>query len=211
MAEREVFVALIDSGCSFETYYKAAIEVEAKRPKVVEPKAVRFKHGDTVGAIITEAANVALYDIQVFDERLATTPLHVLGALEYMMEKKVDLIHLSLGLKTNYREIESLCEALIEKGVAIVASFPRAGAEFVYPASYDGVISVTSDGMCAEGEVSLLNEKRLIFGANPLSNVEGVGGSSVAVAKFTRLFCRYLGEGYSRDESLELIKKGAIR
>lgn len=207
MSKKQIYVALIDSGCSFETYEKIAITVENKQTQVVTPKEARFKHGDAVGAIIMKVQNIALYDIQVFDKSLHTTPYHIKGALEYLLDKKIDVIHMSLGLKTNYLEIERLCKQLIAKGAVIIASFPKAGADFVFPASYEDVISVTSDGECNEEKLLLLDEERLLFAANPFSKVEGVGGSSIAVAKFTKIFCEYLAKGYTKEESLSLIKQ----
>ncbi|MFW2454315.1 hypothetical protein ACN4FY_12125, partial [Aliarcobacter butzleri] len=76
------------------------------------------------------------YDIQVFNENLSTTPQHIFGALNYLKDKNVDVISMSLGLKTNYKEIEELCREIIKKGVVIISSNPKSGQEFVYPASY---------------------------------------------------------------------------
>jgi major intracellular serine protease len=124
------------------------------------------------------------------------------------LDKKVDVINMSLGLKTNYKEIEDLCKKLSSKGVTIISSFPRSGADFVFPASYDEVISVTSDGKCQENEISCIDLEKSLFGANPFSNVEGVGGSSVAVAKFTKYFCEQLRKGLNKEEILTEIKRG---
>ena len=207
---KDIFVALIDSGCRFETFEKVAVNVKDDKTEIVNQSDVKYKHGDVIGSIICSNKNVKLYDIQVFNENLVTTPLHIIKALEYLKTKKVDVINMSLGLGTNYKEIEDLCKYFSSKGVTIISSFPRSGAEFVFPASYDEVISVTSDGRCEENSISCIDSSKSLFGANPLSNTQGVGGSSVAVAKFTKFFCEYLQKGYKKEEIFKEIKKGCI-
>lgn len=204
----EIFVALIDSGCTFETYEKLAIKVENNKIITTTQNEIKYKHGDVIGKIISSNENIKIYDIQVFDENLRTTPSHIIGALSYLLDKKVDVLNMSLGLKTNYKEIEDLCKKLILKGTTIISSFPRSGADFVFPASYDEVISVTSDGKCQENEICCVDLRKNLFGANPFSNVEGVGGSSVAVARFTTYFCEQLQKGLKKEEILSEIKKG---
>ena len=207
---KDIFVALIDSGCTFETHEKIAIKVENNKILTTTQNKIKYKHGDVIGEIISSNENIKLYDIQVFDENLRTTPSHIVGALTYLLDKEVDVISMSLGLKTNYKEIEDLCKYFSSKGITIISSFPRSGAEFVFPASYDDVISVTSDGRCEENSISCIDSSKSLFGANPLSNTQGVGGSSVAVAKFTKFFCEYLQKGYKKEEIFKEIKKGCI-
>ena len=205
---RDIFVALIDSGCRFETYEKVAVKIEDEKTKIVKQENIKYKHGNVIGDIIVSNENIKLYDIQVFDKDLRTTPLHIIGALEYLKDKKVNVINMSLGLKTNYKEIEDLCNHFISNGVTIISSFPRSGVDFVYPASYEEVISVTSDGKCQDNQVVCIDYDKSLYGANPFSGKEGVGGSSVAVAKFTKYFCEHLQKGYKKEEILEKIKKG---
>ena len=205
---KDIFVALIDSGCTFETHEKIAIKVENNKVFTTTQNEIKYKHGDVIGKIISFSENIKLYDIQVFYENLRTTPSHIIGALTYFLDKKVDVINMSLGLKTNYKEIEDLCKKLSSNGVTIISSFPRSGADFVFPASYDEVISVTSDGKCQENEISCIDVKKTLFGANPFSKVEGVGGSSVAVARFTKYFCECLQKELTKEEILNEIKKG---
>lgn len=205
---KDIFVALIDSGCTFETHEKLAIKVENNKIITTTQSEIKYKHGDIIGQIISSNENIKIYDIQVFDENLRTTPLHIFGALTYLLDKKVDVINMSLGLKTNYKEIENLCKKLSSKGVTIISSFPRSGADFVFPASYDEVISVTSDGKCQENEISCIDLEKSLYGANPFSKVQGVGGSSVAVARFTKYFCEQLQKDLTKEEILNEIKKG---
>ncbi len=206
---KEIFVAIIDSGCDFETYDKVAVKLQNDEIKISKQEKVSFEHGNVIGNIIKDE-NINIYDIQVFDENLTTTPNHIFGALEYLRDKKLDVINMSLGLTTNYKEIEDLCYEFISKGVTIVCSYPKKGNLFVFPASYDGVIKVTSEWMCKDEKVVTLNKDILLFGANPFSNVKSVAGSSVAVAKFTKEFCSYLKKGFNKDEILDEFFKRII-
>ncbi|MFW2599853.1 S8 family serine peptidase [Aliarcobacter butzleri] len=207
---KEVFVALIDSGCNFETYEKIAIHIENNRIKIKNQNNINFEHGNVIGNIIKDE-NINIYDIQVFNENLSTTPHHIFGALNYLKDKKVDVISMSLGLKTNYKEIEELCHEFIKKGVVIISSYPKSGQEFVYPASYENVIKVTSEGKCMDDKVVVLDKEKLFFGANPFSTVKNVAGSSVAVAKFTKEFCSYVKKGFSKIEIIEEFSKRIIK
>lgn len=206
---KEIFVAIIDSGCDFETYDKVAIKLQNDEIKISKQEKVSFEHGNVIGNIIKDE-NINIYDIQVFDENLTTTPNHILKALEYLRDKKLDVINMSLGLTTNYKEIEDLCNEFISKGVTIVCSYPKKGNSFVFPASYNGVIKVTSEWMCKDEKVVTLNKDILLFGANSFSNVKSVAGSSVAVAKFTKEFCSYLKKGLKKDEILDEFFKRII-
>lgn len=92
---KDIFVALIDSGCRFETFEKVAVNVKDDKTEIVNQSDVKYKHGDVIGEIIASNENIKLYDIQVFDKDLKTTPLHIIGALEYLKDKKVDVINMS--------------------------------------------------------------------------------------------------------------------
>ena len=199
---KEVFVAILDSGCSFDTYEKLSVQIDDNyNCEITKQKKINFNHGDVISNII-KAENINIYDIQVFNENLTTTPIQVFHALKYLLDKKIDVINLSLGFTSNFVEIKELCEKLIKKGVTIIASYPRRSNANVYPASYDEVIKVTSEFMAKDDKVVALKSKELFFGANPFSNKKEVSGSSVAVAKFTSEFCDYLKKGFTKDEIL---------
>jgi major intracellular serine protease len=207
---KEIYVALLDSGCRFKTYEKFSIKANKKGIcKISEIEDIKFEHGNIIGEIINDT-NIHIYDIQVFNEQLSTSPIEVYYALNYLLDKKVDVINMSLGFKENYKEIKEVCEKLIKKGVTIVCSYPRKSSISIYPASYEDVIKVTSEGMCKDDKVVALYPNKLFFGANPFSKNKEVAGSSVAVAKFTKEYCKYLKKGYSKEEILEEFSKRRV-
>ena len=197
---KNVNVAILDSGCSFQTFEKLKISIDENQHPVFEKQdKLNFTHGDVIANIIKQEG-VNIYDIQVFNEKLLTSPLHIYHALDFLLKKKIDVISMSLGLSSNYKEIKEICEKLINKGVTIVASYPRRSNTHTYPSSYDGVIKVTSEGMCEDEKVVSLDDNKEYFGANPFSSKKEVAGSSVSVAKFTSEYCEYLLKGFTKDQ-----------
>lgn len=205
---KDIYVGLIDSGCSFETFDKVAIKQLNKEIIYTKQEQVVLKHGDVIGSILAQNNKINIYDVQVFEQNHSVSAHYLYKALEYLSDKKVDVISMSLGLLSNYQELENICSYFVQKGTTLISSFPRSGHEFVFPASYNEVIAVTSDGRCKDFEIRVLNEKSSLFGANPSSSESEVAGASVAVAKFTKVFCDYLTKGFSKEEALNSIKKG---
>ncbi len=202
MMNKDVYIALLDSGCRFETYEKVSI----KQDKIEKIKEIHFEHGNIIGDIIKDK-NIYIYDIQIFHKSLSTNPICVYNALKYLLDKKIDIINMSLGFKENYKEIEDICRKLIKKGVSIVCSYPRRSEYHIYPASYDDIIKVTSEGRCSDDKIVALYPDKLFFGANPFSKDEKISGSSIAAAKFTREFSYYLKQGFSKKDILEEFSK----
>lgn len=204
---KKIYVAILDSGCKFDTFEKLSITLDENCNCVIQnQKKINFEHGNEIANIINDI-NINIYDIQIFNENLRTTPIQVYYALKYLLDKKVDVINLSLGLKENYIEIKTICEKLIKKGVTIVSSYPRRSDDQIYPAAYDDVIKVTSEWMCKDDKVVGLFPDQLFFAANPFSSKKEIAGSSIAVAKFTKEFCAYLKKGYKKEEILKVFAK----
>lgn len=207
---KNIKVAILDSGSSFETYEKIAISFDENfNHKIEKQKDLKFKHGEVITSIIN-SKNIDIYEIQVFNEELKTTPLHVYYALEYLLDKEIDVINLSLGLSQNYTEIEEICKKLMSNGTTIISSYPRRANLQVFPASYEGVIKVTSEWMCKDEKVVSLDDEGKYFGANPFSSQKEIAGSSVAVAKFTKEFCTFLQKGFSKGEILNEFSKRRV-
>ena len=203
---KEINIALIDSGTSLDCIEKVSIFVENGKIEIKPQNDISLKHGDEIGKLI-DTKYTKLYDIQVFQENLNTSPLHIYGALEYLLDKDIDVISMSLGFTTNYKEIQDICQRLLDKGVSIIASYPRSGGDKIYPASYEGVVRVTADGKCEELDISIIEDD--LFGANPHSSIEGISGSSIAVGKFTKVYTKYLSKGYKKEQILKRLKDEA--
>lgn len=208
--DKNINVAILDSGSSIESFEKIAIKIDKNQKATIEPQQeLKFNHGEVINSIINDT-DINIYDIQIFDNELRTTPLHIYYALEYLLDKKIDVINLSLGISQDYQEIKELCQKLLDNDTTIVSSYPRRSTVQVFPASYNGVIKVTSEGMCKDDKVVSLDKNQEYFGANPFSSIKEVAGSSVAVAKFTKEYCQYLKKGYTKKQILQEFSKRRV-
>lgn len=167
-------------------------------------------HGEVIASMIRQE-RCQLYSAKVFHTSLRTTPLQVANALHFLMEQRVDLIHMSLGLRTDHPMIYQACKAYIARGGVIVASTPTQGSDTVYPAAYEGVIKVCADGRCQGKEVSFLPGDPPRFGASPHSHSDEVRGSSVAAARVSGVIVSMLKEGIRGEDIMEILKQRSYR
>ena len=120
-------------------------------------------HGTSVTGIIAAqlnnryidgiAPNVLILPISVFENNRTTTS-KILVAIDHAIEKKADVINLSLGGTGRSGEFEKACQKAVDAGIIVVAAAGnytsatsvanRGPNVYIYPASYDCVISVTA-------------------------------------------------------------------
>ncbi len=183
----ELLIGVIDSGHSEE---QAASVISGQRFCLADDGLDRLPlsvdllgHGSVVcQAILSRAPDARLCVAQVFDERGVTSPLQIAAALHWLGEQGVRVINLSLGVRQDRPILREAVAELIEAGVLVCASSPARG-EPVFPASYAGVIRVTGDARCSEGEWSWLDSPQADFGA--AVTVGGRSGASLGCAAFS--------------------------
>jgi subtilisin family serine protease len=110
----------------------------------------RLGHGTAVMAAIQERAPEAEYFAgKVFDGALRSTAVALARAIEWAIQRRVDLVNLSLGT-TNVAH-KALFERVVEQarstGVAIFAARESEGRA-CFPGSLDGVFGVDVDEQC---------------------------------------------------------------
>lgn len=94
----------------------------------------------------TDVSNVDWFNICVLDEQTEKGSLKkFLKALDVCIEKKVNVVHLSIGSRqfVDFSEIESKITALVANGTIVVAALSNEGT-ITYPACLDNVIGVRS-------------------------------------------------------------------
>ncbi len=93
--------------------------------------------------------NVVIMPVSVTNNGQTTTD-KVIAAIEYAIEEKADVINISIG-GSNYSELlEETCQRAVDAGIIVVAaagnylSGVKSPDNYMYPASYDCVVSVSA-------------------------------------------------------------------
>lgn len=186
-------------------------------------------HGTAVAGIICArksedricgmAANVELYSAKILDEQNEAPVERVVKAIQWAIEKKVNIIHMSFATTEYSPELKKAVEDARQAGILLIAPAGNAGSadedesSVMYPAAWDSVISVGStDDMneksafspTGEGlDIMALGEKILSTGAFGGIIVEE--GTSLAAAQVTG--AASVLWGLHRDKGADFIRK----
>lgn len=184
-----VKVAIVDTGLSAELARavgnRVALclsddgQVQSSAGDAADP----VGHGTAVARLIlARAGQCCLLSAQVFDAARPTAARVIAAAIDWCVAEGARVVNLSLGLREDRLELRESCRSAVARGVLLVASHPARGAT-TYPAAYPGVLAVTGDVRCGEGDCSSLAHDRL-FGASPIppDGLSG-GGASYATAR----------------------------
>ncbi len=181
-------VALIDScgvrpGALAAAAFVAEGGAVAQRPAVADPTG----HGTRIAQLLEGAAPRAAggFDLllgQVFVDARPASAAAVAAAVDWAVEHRASLVHLSLGLAADRAVLRAAVERAILAGCVIVAAAPARGPR-VYPGAYPQVIRGTGDARCAPGELSCLQPG--LFGACPRFAAAGAAGASIGAARVT--------------------------
>ena len=196
---RGIRVAVIDSGYGDGTaadyvaqginWVDAHDELRLKQPSEDNPESRdtrdRIGHGTAIAHIIrTLAPEVELIPLRVFGRRLETSPEVIVAALEWAAENEVQVVNLSLGSRSAGAKVPlyRACERARRSGCIVVSAMPI-GAERIYPACFEHVISVTTTRFGNAFDLEHLPAGPADFAAHgePVANSKGAGyGSSMA-------------------------------
>jgi hypothetical protein len=178
-------VALIDSCGGLEgidAAHAAAFVVHDGRVECRESVADPTGHGSRIAELLISGQRLELLLGQVFTTLGPTSGAAVAAAIDWAVERCVDLVHLSLGLAGDRAVLGLAVQRAIDAGCILVAAMPARGAP-VYPAAYPGVIRATGDARCAPHELSAL--RPWFFGGCPrleiargMANGHAEGGAS---------------------------------
>lgn len=159
---KNINIAVIDSGCDIEhENLKDSIvgvrnftDEDNKNPNIVTD---RVGHGTHVTGIIASngkngiygvAPNCNIYVLKAINSSGTGKVSWVINAINYAIEKKVDIISMSLGMSTNSDKLQKAINNAIKNNILIVCAAGNEGDgnsesfEYSYPASYVEVISV---------------------------------------------------------------------
>jgi len=199
----KVRFGLVDSGLPDRHSAVAGYRFTSADRGPVQPD--RLGHGSVICDIVKHhAPDILIYNAQVFDERGVTTAAVVAAAIDWLTDKKVDVINLSLGMRQNRPVLEAACGRALAAGIAVIAAAPARGAK-TYPSAYGGIIRATGDARCDVGEVSFLDSPQADFGGCPRGIGSGpdaplrVGGASMGTAHISGQVAAYLRAGGDKN------------
>lgn len=110
-------------------------------------------HGSSVAGIIAAekndvgitgiAPNTEIYAAKVLDEKNQAPVSRVIDGIYWAIEKKVNIINMSFGIKTDSAALHKAIRDAYDAGILLVAAAGN-GNDVEYPAAYDEVIAVGS-------------------------------------------------------------------
>lgn len=151
--KEQIEIAVIDSGVnnqdsslqgfSIEDYYYDNQEIKSNFNGSIN------MHGtEVIKIILKEAPKVKIVSIKILNENNKCMLSDVIRAMRFAIDRKVNVINLSLGScisrSKSALELEKLCNEAANKGIAIFAAENNPIGEHSFPASFDCVIGVTS-------------------------------------------------------------------
>lgn len=171
---RRVRVAVIDSGVHADHPHVGGVAggIGITADGRVDPDYVdRLGHGTAVTAVIREKAPAAgIYCIKVFDRELAATGRALVAAIEQAIEKRADIINLSLGTENRDHEaaLTSVVQEAVQAGAIVIAAGEQDGVRWL-PGALPGVWQVILDWSVPRDECRMT----LRSGAAPVCHASG--------------------------------------
>ena len=176
-------IALIDDGINNERFPKLKVvedlsvfenTIKARKSEEL----LLTDHGTTCARIINQySAGVEFISLRLFhDINLKTSCEQLLTAFRWCLQKRVPIIHLSLGtnLLNDYYLLRTLiAEAISQNQVVIAACSNR--DKISYPAAINGVLAVKADPSLEDDQyfVEVSSENHLLFRASSYHKLIG--------------------------------------
>ena len=174
-------IAVIDSGCDINHInlkdrivgVRNFTDEDGKNPNIVID---RVGHGTHVTGIIAAngangivgvAPNANIYVLKAINKTGSGKLSWVVNAIYYAIEKKVDIISMSLGMSANNEKLERAVKEAISKNILVVCAAGNEGDgnamdfQYSYPAAYIDVISVGA--VDKKGEPAYFSSANLVI------------------------------------------------
>lgn len=174
-------IAVIDSGCDIyhEDLKNNIIGVrnftneDNKNPNIVIDRVGHGTH--VVGTIVSNGKNkiygiapkASIYVLKSIEKNGLGKLSWVISAIYYAIEKKVDIISMSLGMSESSEKLRKAVKEAVNNGMSVVCAAGNNGDgnsndfEYSYPASYDEVISVGA--VNKKGELASFSNANLVI------------------------------------------------
>ncbi len=149
-----MLIALIDDGIDTSVYPEIRVkyDLSVERDGAVRERDVADRiitgHGTTCARIIAKYAPHAEFcSLRIFHrENLRASCAQLAAAMEWCLEARVPIIHMSLGTRqpNDYQRIRSIAARLIQQRQIIVAACSNSG-NYSMPAYLSGVVGILAD------------------------------------------------------------------
>ena len=194
------------------------------RPRRAE-EGIRTSHGTTCAQIIHKYAPEAEFcSLAIFlQPKLRTSPAQLLAALDWCLEKKIPLVHMSAGTTQlcDQESIRRLIAKMIQQGQTIVAARSNDAGRYTVPACCAGVLGVAADPELTgdqfyvldaiPDDVQIFASSRHDLSAYPWGKVETVVSNSYAAPTVTAKVHEVLSAGWkSIPELYRALAKGTV-
>lgn len=178
----------------------------------------RLGHGTAVTAAIQEKAPDAIcIPIRVFHDALKASAASLIGAIDWAIGQRADIINLSLG-SPNLAHAEPFAQAVERArsaGIAIVAAREAEGTP-CFPGSLDGVIGVGVDWDCPRERFRIVAGERAHFlasgyprpipGVPPRRNLFGISFATAQISGFAAQACEGTGQELEGGERVAAVR-----
>ena len=179
------------------------------RPRRAE-EIIRTSHGTTCAQIIHKYAPEAEFcSLAIFlQPKLRTSPAQLLAALDWCLEKKIPLVHMSAGTTQlcDQESIRRLIAKMIQQGQTIVAARSNDAGRYTVPACCAGVLGVAADPVLTgdqfyvldamPDDVQIFASSRHDLSAYPFGEAEAVVSNSYAAPTVTAKVHELLSAGW---------------
>ncbi len=226
---KKIKVAVLDSGLDYDEDIPFAERKDFLNEEELHPLYQDYTgHGTSVAGLICAkksddritglAANVELYAGRILDAQNKAPVERVIEGIEWAMEKKVNIIHMSYGTQEYSEELEEVINEAYHQGILLVAAAGNSGtaaedeSTVEYPAAWDSVISVgatnsdnkKTDISSSGAELDVVAPGDQILSSGAFGGVVVEEGTSVSAAQVTGLAAVLWGR--YPDKSNEFIK-----
>lgn len=165
----KIRIVVIDSGVHVS--HDCFRNIDIQTVETGFPSSGVHGHGTAVcGIMASQGKGIQIRCLGIFDEFLTASEESLICALRYVRDHiNCDIVHMSLGVLCDSRELRDICRELAERGIVLVAAFDNAGA-VSYPAAYPFVIGVDASFRC-------IRANDFVFVENSVVNIRAKGGN----------------------------------
>lgn len=226
---KKIKVAILDSGLDYDEDLPAVEKKDFLGQGELHPLYQDMTgHGTSVASLICAkenedritgiAANVELYIGRIFGARNDAPVERVVRAVNWAIQEKVNIIHMSFGTEEYSEELENVIEKAYKSGILIIAAAGNVGqapedeSTIEYPAAFDNVISVgatnkynnMADFSSTGTELDVVAPGNQILTDGAFGGVAVDNGTSISAAQVTGVAAVLWGK--HPDKSNEFIK-----